>query len=71
VNKSTGLAKERKSDEEERSRERLGLILAMATCSLGTFNGSSQLVGAKAHDLVRPSTKAYLEGRSVDKKSTA
>ncbi|KAJ8430161.1 hypothetical protein Cgig2_028047 [Carnegiea gigantea] len=71
VNKSAGLAKERKSDEEERSRERLGLILAMATCSSGTFNGSSQPVGAKAHDFIRPSTKVYLAGRSAPKKSTA
>jgi len=71
VNNSAGLAKERKSNKEGRSRERLGLASTMATCSSVIFNGSVEPEEARTHDLVKPFTKAYLAGRSATKKSTA
>ncbi|KAJ8439988.1 LOW QUALITY PROTEIN: hypothetical protein Cgig2_022670 [Carnegiea gigantea] len=43
----------------------------MAACSSVTLNGFAGLEGARTQDLVRPSTKAYLVGRSAAKKSTA
>ncbi|KAJ8427065.1 hypothetical protein Cgig2_033472 [Carnegiea gigantea] len=51
------LVKERKSDKEEKSRERLVLISAMATCSSMTLGGSAEQEGARAQDLARLSTK--------------
>ncbi|KAJ8437187.1 hypothetical protein Cgig2_007537 [Carnegiea gigantea] len=57
VRKSAGLAKDRKNDKEERSRERLGLTLAITTCSSVTFNGSVESEGAKTYDLVNPLPK--------------
>jgi len=43
----------------------------MAVYSLMTFNGSAKPEGARAQDLVKLSTKAYLAERSVAKKSIA
>ncbi|KAJ8435060.1 LOW QUALITY PROTEIN: hypothetical protein Cgig2_015565 [Carnegiea gigantea] len=50
----------RASNKIKESRRRLSLASAMATCSSVIFNGSAEPKGARAQDLVRPSTKAYL-----------
>ena len=46
-NDSTGLVKERKSDNEEKSRERLILASATVTYSSMTLGGSAEQEGAR------------------------
>ncbi|KAJ8431287.1 hypothetical protein Cgig2_014333 [Carnegiea gigantea] len=62
-------AKERISNKIEESRRRLGLTSALATYPSVTFNGSAEPEGARAQDLFRPYTKAYLVERLAAKKS--
>ncbi|KAJ8440102.1 LOW QUALITY PROTEIN: hypothetical protein Cgig2_026453 [Carnegiea gigantea] len=55
--------------KEESSGERLSLASTMATCSLVTFKGSAEPGRLRTYDLIKPSTKAYLVGRSTAKKA--
>ncbi|KAJ8444812.1 LOW QUALITY PROTEIN: hypothetical protein Cgig2_034047 [Carnegiea gigantea] len=67
--KFTSLGSKRTKREEVEKRP--GLTSATATYSSVTFNDSAEPEGARAQDLVKPSTEAYLAKRSAAKKAIA